>query len=58
MLLNEKRENLELARELIEAGELRAVVDRVFPLSQIADAHRYAEASTRRGAVVLCPQAS
>jgi NADPH:quinone reductase-like Zn-dependent oxidoreductase len=53
MLLNERRDNLELARELIEAGELEAAIDRVFPLAQAAEAHRYAEARTRKGAVVL-----
>jgi NADPH:quinone reductase-like Zn-dependent oxidoreductase len=58
MLLNERQQNLDLARELIEAGVIRAVVDRVYPLSQIADAHRYAEARTRKGAVVLSMAAS
>lgn len=52
-LLDERRENLELARELIEAGQIRALVDRVFPLAQAADAHRYAESGARKGPVVL-----
>jgi NADPH:quinone reductase len=36
-------------------GELRAVVDRVFPLSDAADAHRYVEAGTAFGRVVMVP---
>jgi NADPH:quinone reductase-like Zn-dependent oxidoreductase len=32
------RENLAFLRELIEAGQLRPVVDRVFPLAEVADA--------------------
>ena len=53
MLLQERRENLELARELIEAGQIRASIDRVFPLAEAAEAHRYAQSGTRKGVVVL-----
>jgi NADPH:quinone reductase-like Zn-dependent oxidoreductase len=52
-LLDERRENLELARELIEAGQIRAPIDRVFPLAQAAEAHRYAQSGARKGAVVM-----
>jgi putative PIG3 family NAD(P)H quinone oxidoreductase len=38
---------------LIEAGGVRPVVDRVFPLTQAADAHRLVEASTHVGKVLL-----
>jgi NADPH:quinone reductase-like Zn-dependent oxidoreductase len=53
MLLDERLENLELARELIEAGQLQARIDRVYPLAEAAEAHRYAAASARKGPVVL-----
>ena len=36
-------------KELIEAGEFRAVVDRRYPMDQVAEAHRYVEGGTRRG---------
>jgi NADPH:quinone reductase-like Zn-dependent oxidoreductase len=52
-VLQERRENLELARQLIEAGEICAPLERVFPLAQVADAHRYAQSGGRKGTVVL-----
>jgi NADPH:quinone reductase-like Zn-dependent oxidoreductase len=38
---------------LIEEGALRPVIDRVYPLAQIAEAHRLAEAGHKKGAVVV-----
>ncbi len=41
--------------ERIGAGELRAVVDRSFALSEAAEAHRYAEEGTAFGRIILIP---
>jgi NADPH2:quinone reductase len=41
--------------ERIGRGELRAVVDRTFPLAAAADAHRYMETGTAFGRIVMVP---
>ena len=40
-------------RELAEAGAIRAVIDREYPLEQAAEAHAYVDSGRRTGAVVL-----
>lgn len=51
-------DDLRAVSGLIEAGALRAVIDRRYPFAQMAEAHRYAETEQKLGNIVVLVDAS
>lgn len=49
----ESKEHMELLKNLVRDGDIKPVIDRVYPLEQIVEAHTYVDAGHKKGNVVI-----
>ncbi len=49
----EKEEELLTLKKMIEAGNIKPIVDKIYPLEQTVEAHRRVETEQRLGPVVI-----
>jgi NADPH:quinone reductase-like Zn-dependent oxidoreductase len=53
MMAQSNKDDLNILADLMQSGKVTPVIDRTYPLNQIADAIRYLEQGHARGKVVI-----